>query len=118
MLPYEVKGAVPEGGPRFIDNRSFNGPIPWMVVDAVDAIARNMRVGANVRGVGREDVYEYPVEALQLRRSGTASVKFSNAISHFTVVFSRAERHATATADTATTDSRAAEGRAADILPL
>jgi ATP-dependent DNA helicase RecG len=208
VLPYEVRGAVPEGGPRFIDNRSFNGPVPWMVVDAVDAIARNMRVEANVRGVGREDVYEYPVEALreavvnalmhrdysplargtqvqvemypdrlmirnagglfgpvsedelgaegvsssrnsvlsallqevqlpdsdhvicenrgtgiptmleQLRRSGTASVKFSNAISHFTVVFSRAERRATAAADTTTTDAKTAEGRAADILSL
>jgi ATP-dependent DNA helicase RecG len=208
VLPYEVKGAVPEGGPRFIDNRSFNGPIPWMVIDAVDAIARNMRVGATVRGVGREDVYEYPVEALreavvnalmhrdysplargtqvqvemypdrlmirnpgglfgpvsedelgtegvsssrnsvlsallqevqlpdsdhvicenrgtgiptmlgQLRRAGTASVKFSNAISHFTVVFSRAERRAPAAADTTTSDAQAAEGRTAEILSL
>lgn len=29
----------------------------------------------------------------QLRRSGTASVKFSNAISHFTVTFTRTEQH-------------------------
>jgi ATP-dependent DNA helicase RecG len=181
VLPSDHAGVVPEGGPRFIDNRSLNGPIPWVVSDAVDAIARNMRVAGTVRGVGREDVYEYPVEALreaivnaimhrdysapsrgaqvqvemypgrlvvrnpgglfgpvaegelgtegvtssrnpvlsallqevqlpdsdrvicenrgtgipamleQLRRSGTASVKFSNAISHFTVTFVRTE---------------------------
>jgi ATP-dependent DNA helicase RecG len=181
VLPSEQAGVVPEGGPRFIDNRSLNGPVPWIVSDAVDAIVRNMRVEGTVRGVGREDVYEYPVEALreaivnaimhrdysppsrgvqvqvemypsrlvvrnpgglfgpvaetelgmegvtssrnpvlsallqevqlpdsdrvicenrgtgiptmlqQLRRSGTASVKFSNAISHFTVTFTHAE---------------------------
>ena len=184
VFPSQDRGVVPEGGPRFIDNRSLNGPIPLMVADAVDAITRNMRVAATVRGVGREDTYEYPVEALreavvnalmhrdyapvargaqvqvemypgrllvrnpgglfgpvsegelgaegvsssrnpvlsallqevqlpdsdrvicenrgtgiptmleQLRRSGTASVRFSNAISHFTTVFTRAERSA------------------------
>lgn len=182
VLPSDQAGVVPEGGPRFIDNRSLNGPIPQIVSDAVDAIARNMRVAGTVRGVGRQDAYEYPVEALreavvnaimhrdysppsrgaqvqvemypgrllvrnpgglfgpvaetelgtegvtssrnpvlsallqevqlpdsdrvicenrgtgiptmleQLRRSGTASVRFSNAVSHFTTVFTRAER--------------------------
>jgi ATP-dependent DNA helicase RecG len=205
VLPSETMGAAPAGGPRFIDNRSFNGAIPWMVVDAVDAIARNMRVEANIRGVGREDVYEYPVEALreamvnalmhrdygplargtqvqvemypdrllirnpgglfgpvtegelgtegisssrnsvlssllqevqlpdsdhvvcenrgtgiptmleQLRRSGTASVRFSNAISHFTVTFSRARRNA---AGEAPSRDDAVAGRSADILSL
>jgi ATP-dependent DNA helicase RecG len=182
VFPSDQVGVVLEGGPRFIDNRSLNGPIPWMVSDTVDAIARNMRVAGTVRGVGREDAYEYPVEALreaivnaimhrdysspargaqvqlemypgrlvvrnpgglfgpvaeaelgtegvtssrnpvlsallqevqlpdsdrvicenrgtgiptmleQLRRSGTASVKFSNAINHFTVTFTQTER--------------------------
>jgi ATP-dependent DNA helicase RecG len=179
VFPSDQAGVVPGGGPRFIDNRSLNGPVPWVVSDAVDAITRNMRLAGTVRGVGRQDVYEYPVEALreaivnaimhrdysppsrgaqvqiemypsrlvvrnpgglfgpvaegelgaegvtssrnpvlsallqevqlpdndrvicenrgtgiptmleQLRRSGTASVKFSNAISHFTVTFTR-----------------------------
>lgn len=181
VFPSDQAGVVPEGGPRFIDNRSLNGPIPWIVSDAVDAITRNMRLASTVRGVGRQDTYEYPVEALreaivnaimhrdysppsrgaqvqvemypsrlvvrnpgglfgpvaegelgaegvtssrnpvlsallqevqlpdsdrvicenrgtgiptmleQLRRSGTASVKFSNAISHFTVTFTHAQ---------------------------
>jgi ATP-dependent DNA helicase RecG len=179
VFPSDQAGVVPNGGPRFIDNRTLNGPIPWVVSDAVDAITRNMRLAGTVRGVGRQDVYEYPVEALreaivnaimhrdysppsrgaqvqvemypsrlvvrnpgglfgpvaegelgaegvtssrnpvlsallqevqlpdsdrvicenrgtgiptmlgQLRRSGTASVKFSNAISHFTATFTR-----------------------------
>lgn len=179
VFPSDHAGVVPEGGPRFIDNRSLNGPIPWIVSDAVDAISRNMRLAGTVQGVGRQDAYEYPVEALreaivnaimhrdysppsrgaqvqvemyparlvvrnpgglygpvaegelgaegvtssrnpvlsallqevrlpdsdrvicenrgtgiptmleQLRRSGTASVKFSNAISHFTTTFTR-----------------------------
>jgi ATP-dependent DNA helicase RecG len=206
VLPAVAKGVIPEGGPRFIDNRSFGGPIPVMVIDAVDAIARNMRVAATVKGVGREDAYEYPIEALreavvnalmhrdygplardtqvqvemypdrllirnpgglfgavsedelgtegvsssrnsvlsallqevnlpdtdhvvcenrgtgiptmleQLRRSGSASVKFSNAISHFTVVFSRSELPLSTS--TPVQQSELPEGRATDILSL
>ena len=50
----------------------------------------------------------------QLRRSGNASVKFSNAISHFTVIFSGAERQAPAS--TFARESGATGGRAADIF--
>lgn len=28
VVPTVAKGVIPEGGPRFIDNRSFGGPIP------------------------------------------------------------------------------------------
>jgi hypothetical protein len=35
------------------------------VSDVVDAITTNMRLAGTVRGVGRQDVYEYPVEALR-----------------------------------------------------
>jgi hypothetical protein len=65
VFPSDQAGVVPEGGPRFIDNRSLNGPVPWVVSDAVDAITRNMRIAGTIRGVGRQDVYEYPVEALR-----------------------------------------------------
>jgi ATP-dependent DNA helicase RecG len=211
VFPSQDRGVVPEGGPRFIDNRSLNGPIPLMVADAVDAITRNMRVAATVRGVGREDTYEYPVEALreavvnalmhrdyapvargaqvqvemypgrllvrnpgglfgpvsegelgaegvsssrnpvlsallqevqlpdsdrvicenrgtgiptmleQLRRSGTASVRFSNAISHFTTVFTRAEHSAdrgVAPRAAETPADSVPGGRPAEILAL
>ncbi len=65
VVPSDQVGVVPEGGPRFIDNRSLNGAVPWMVSDAVDAITRTMRLAGTVRGIGRQDVYEYPVEALR-----------------------------------------------------
>jgi ATP-dependent DNA helicase RecG len=211
VLPSDQAGAVPEGGPRFIDNRSLNGPVPWIVSDTVDAIVRNMRVAGTVRGVGREDVYEYPVEALreaivnaimhrdysppsrgaqvqvemypsrlvvrnpgglfgpvaetelgmegvtssrnpvlsallqevqlpdsdrvicenrgtgiptmleQLRRSGTASVRFSNAISHFTVTFTHAERNVPGGQAQSPGEShpgRGLTGRPAEIMAL
>ncbi len=210
VFPSDQAGVVPEGGPRFIDNRSLNGPVPSVVSDAVDAITRNMRLAGTVRGVGRQDVYEYPVEALreaivnaimhrdysppsrgaqvqvemypgrlvvrnpgglfgpvaegelgtegvtssrnpvlsallqevqlpdsdrvicenrgtgiptmleQLRRSGTASVKFSNAISHFTVTFTH-DAPSTAESRTGRAVSHAGgelAGRPAEILAL
>lgn len=209
VFPSRDRGVVPEGGPRFIDNRSLNGPVPLIVADTVDAITRNMRIAGTVAGVGREDVYEYPVEALreavvnalmhrdyapvargtqvqvemfpdrllvrnpgglfgpvsegelgaegvsssrnpvlsallqevqlpdsdrvicenrgtgiptmleQLRRSGTASVRFSNAIGHFTTVFTQVERNADAVPRPAgkRADSAPA-GRATEILAL
>lgn len=60
------------------------------------------------------------VELEQLRRSGTASVRFSNAVSHFTTVFTLVER---TDADAAPRPAMAAAGgvptgRAAEILGL
>jgi ATP-dependent DNA helicase RecG len=54
VFPTDHAGVVPDGGPRFIDNRSLNGPIPWIVSDAVDAITRNMRIsGRSGASAGR-----------------------------------------------------------------
>jgi ATP-dependent DNA helicase RecG len=209
VFPAHDRGVVPEGAPRFIDNRTLNGPIPLVVADTVDAISRNMRIAGTVAGVGREDSYEYPVEALreavvnalmhrdyaqvargaqvqvemfpdrllvrnpgglfgpvsegelgvegvsssrnpvlsallqevqlpdsdrvicenrgtgiptmleQLRRSGTAAVRFSNAISHFTAVFTQVERNVDVASRPAAgrADSMPA-GRPAEILAL
>jgi ATP-dependent DNA helicase RecG len=57
-----------------------------------------------------------PTMLEQLRRSGNASVEFSNAISHFTVIFSRTERQAPSTTSVRESDGPA--GKAADILSL
>jgi ATP-dependent DNA helicase RecG len=71
------------------------------------------RVICENRGTGIPTTLEQP------RRSGSASVKFSNAISHFTVTFTRTERDAPGEGA-----SRAGEpyppltGRAAEILAL
>jgi ATP-dependent DNA helicase RecG len=56
---------VPAGGPRFLDNRTFDGPIPYIVEEAVAAVLRNTSVRSFVEGTGRRDVYDYPVEALR-----------------------------------------------------
>ena len=52
-------------GRRFLDARTLIGPIPMMVDDAVDAVARNMRVGAVVEGAFRRDVPDYPRDAVR-----------------------------------------------------
>ncbi|UQU66012.1 putative DNA binding domain-containing protein [Couchioplanes caeruleus] len=56
---------VPVNGPRFLDNRSFDGPIPVMVDEAVTAVLRNTSVRSFVEGAGRTDVYDYPAEAVR-----------------------------------------------------
>lgn len=53
------------GGERFLDNRRIEGPIPTMLVKVMDALKRNMKRRAVVRGLPREDVWEYPEEALR-----------------------------------------------------
>ena len=52
-------------GERFIDNVVAEGPIPIMVRDALIAVRKNMTRRSFVRGVGREDVWEYPTDALR-----------------------------------------------------
>ena len=52
-------------GTRFVDNRPLDGPIPTIVSTAVDAMLRNMRRRAVVVDAGREDVWEYPTEAIR-----------------------------------------------------
>lgn len=65
VIPATSKNAVPADGPRFLDNRAINGPIPAIVNDALAAVISNMGARAIIRGAGREDVYDYPVEAVR-----------------------------------------------------
>jgi ATP-dependent DNA helicase RecG len=64
-IPSTAKDRIPADGPRFLDNRALNGAIPDIVEGAVTAAIRNMSVRGQVFGVGREDTYDYPVEALR-----------------------------------------------------
>jgi ATP-dependent DNA helicase RecG len=64
-IPGTSKDAIPPGGPRFLDNRTINGPIPVIVEETLNALIRNMSVRAVVNGAGREDIYDFPVEALR-----------------------------------------------------
>jgi ATP-dependent DNA helicase RecG len=71
------------------------------------------RVICENRGTGIPTMLE------QLRRSGTASVRFANAISHFTTVFTRVERNVDAVPRLAEAHANSMPtGRPAEILAL
>ncbi|MBA3743932.1 ATP-binding protein [Sporichthya sp.] len=52
-------------GTRFLDNQSIDGPIPAMVAETLIALRRNMKRRSIVVGLGREDRWEYPEEAVR-----------------------------------------------------
>lgn len=52
-------------GTRFMDNQSIDGPIPMMVAEALAAVRRNMKRRSVIVGLGREDRWEYPEEAVR-----------------------------------------------------
>ena len=52
-------------GTRFLDNQPLDGPIPLIVSGALDAMRRNMRRRSVVVDAGRQDVWDYPVEAIR-----------------------------------------------------
>ncbi len=60
-----VTGEPLSDGTRFVDNQSIDGPIPAMVAGALVAMRRNMKRRSVVVGVGREDRWEYPEEAVR-----------------------------------------------------
>jgi len=60
-----VDGAPMSDGTRFLDNISIDGPIPQMVAGLVDALTRSMTRRSVMVGIGREDVWEYPLEAIR-----------------------------------------------------
>jgi ATP-dependent DNA helicase RecG len=64
-VPGTHKDAVPEGAPRFTDNATIRGPLPHTIEETVRVILRNTRTAGYVRGLGRDDVGDYPVEALR-----------------------------------------------------
>ncbi|NMO04288.1 hypothetical protein HH308_24005 [Gordonia sp. TBRC 11910] len=65
VLPGNSMGEAQPDGTRFLDNLSVTGPIPHMVADATAALVRNMRSASVVRGVGRADRYDYPIEVFR-----------------------------------------------------
>lgn len=64
-IPATSKDALPEGAPRFTDNAVLRGPLPEIIEQTVQVILRNTRTAGHIRGLGREDVGDYPVEALR-----------------------------------------------------
>lgn len=64
-LPGTVLGEPTSDGRRFLDNQNLDGPLPLLVEDAVAAVERNLTRAAVVRGAGRADRLEYPVEVVR-----------------------------------------------------
>ncbi len=64
-LPGLTIGDTAPDGTRFLDNRTITGPIPTMVADGIAAAIQNMRKAAVIRGIGREDRYDYPLAVVR-----------------------------------------------------
>lgn len=64
-LPGRTLGDAMDDGTRFLDNVSCDGTITQMLDAVLVAVRRNMRTAAVIRGRGREDRYDYPVEVIR-----------------------------------------------------
>ena len=64
VLP-TTDGSPLADGTRFIDNQPLDGPIPAIVAQAVSAMQRNMRRRSVVEDAGRQDIWDYPTEAVR-----------------------------------------------------
>lgn len=63
--PATKKGEVGPTGNRFVDAVNIDGPIPEMLVSTIQAVSRNMKHGAIVKGALREDVPDYPYSVIR-----------------------------------------------------
>ncbi|KFI50956.1 ATP-binding protein [Bifidobacterium biavatii] len=50
---------------RFLDASTIVGPIPMMIDDALNAVAKNMKTGAVIEGAFRKDMPDYPLKAVR-----------------------------------------------------
>lgn len=65
VLPGLEMGDQTSDGVRFLDNVTVDGPIPDMLVQATAALQRNMRKAAVIKGLFREDRYDYPPDVIR-----------------------------------------------------
>ena len=49
----------------FLDRKEFDGPIYQQIEDAFEFIYRHTNVGAQIKGLYRKDIYDYPPEAVR-----------------------------------------------------
>lgn len=64
-IPSTELGVPGQRGERFLDKQSLDGPVPVILAEALAALQRNMNKAAAVRGLWREDRFDYPVEVLR-----------------------------------------------------
>ena len=60
-----VDGRPMRDGTRFLDNVPIDGSIPQMVSGLLDVVRRSMTRRSVIIGAGREDIWEYPIEAVR-----------------------------------------------------
>jgi ATP-dependent DNA helicase RecG len=73
-------------GERLLDSARIEGPIPRMIRPALTALLRNMKRRAIVRGLFREDLWEYPEEAVREALVNALGHRDLSAMSHGTSV--------------------------------
>ena len=64
-VPGLTMGETGPGGERFLDNVTIDGPIPTLLTETSIALRRNMSRAAVIRGLGREDRYDYPLDVIR-----------------------------------------------------
>jgi predicted HTH transcriptional regulator len=65
VYPTPRKGVPGPGGERFIDDKVLEGPVPTLLDDAFAVLLARMSRQGMVSGLGRQDRWEYPLEALR-----------------------------------------------------
>ncbi|MBM9466611.1 ATP-binding protein [Nakamurella leprariae] len=65
FVHYPTTSGEPTGATRFLDNVRIDGSIPAIAAEALAVVQRNMSRRAMVDASGRQDVWEYPPEALR-----------------------------------------------------
>jgi ATP-dependent DNA helicase RecG len=65
VLPSTRMGEAGPEGERFLENVTVDGPLPVILHEVTAALRRNMSRASIVRGLGREDRYDYPIEVIR-----------------------------------------------------
>lgn len=60
-----VDGRAMRDGTRFLENAALDGSIPQMMSGLLEVLQRSMTRRSVIIGIGREDFWEYPVEAVR-----------------------------------------------------
>ena len=66
-LPTMIQCALFKGTEKglFLDKREFDGPIQNQQEEALQFVLRNIRLGARIKGLYRQDIYEIPSSAIR-----------------------------------------------------